>query len=288
MDMNTAAPPVLDAAGAASRCLLLVDDETHILSALKRLLRRDGYTIHTATGGQEALHLLAREPVGVVLTDQRMPGMTGVELLRHVKQLYPDTVRITLSGYTELQSIIDAVNDGAVYKFLTKPWDDERLRGHVAEAFAQKALADDNRRLQAQVHSGHAELARLNQRLSELLLQAERQARLAQAGALSLRDLVDAMPLAVLALDAQGLVVQANATALDWLPWLASAVGQPAGEPLRLLMQPPPGPATTAPAGCTKPRQMAGEDCLTWQADIGDATLTRGRLLMIAPWGRSC
>ena len=135
----------------ARRTLLLVDDEPSILSALKRLFRPDGYRLLTAASGAEALELLASHQVDVILSDQRMPGMTGVDFLRRTKALHPDTIRMTLSGFTDLQSIIDAVNEGAVYKFLTKPWDDDRLRGHVTQAFAQKEMADDNRRLQREL-----------------------------------------------------------------------------------------------------------------------------------------
>lgn len=134
---------------ASARHLLIVDDEESILLSLRRMLRRDGYVIHMAGSGAEGLELLAREPIGVVLTDQRMPGMTGAEFLARVKELYPDTVRIVLSGYTELGTITDAINRGAIYKFLTKPWDDELLRGHVAEAFARFEMKADNERLAA-------------------------------------------------------------------------------------------------------------------------------------------
>lgn len=145
LDGHLAPPPV------RQRTLLLVDDEPHILSALRRLFRPDGYKVLTANSGAEALELLAMHRVDVIVSDQRMPNMTGVEFLRRTKALHPDTIRMTLSGFTDLQSIIDAVNEGAVYKFLTKPWDDDLLRGHVAEAFRQKGLADENRRLQREV-----------------------------------------------------------------------------------------------------------------------------------------
>ena len=120
------------------RTLLLVDDEASILTSLRRLLRKDGYEILFGNGGEEGLALLAQHPVDVILSDQRMPNMTGVEFLRRVKIAYPDTVRMVLSGYTELQSITDAINEGAIYKFLTKPWDDEQLRANIAEAFRYK------------------------------------------------------------------------------------------------------------------------------------------------------
>ena len=129
------------------RTVLLVDDEEHILSCLEQLLRGDGYRIVRAHSAAEGLQRLADTPIDVIVSDQRMPGMTGVEFLRRARHLYPSTVRIVLSGFTDLQSITDAVNEGAVCKFLTKPWDNERLRAHVAEAFQQKEMVDENRRL---------------------------------------------------------------------------------------------------------------------------------------------
>ncbi|MCQ8104544.1 EAL domain-containing protein [Methylomonas sp. SURF-2] len=115
--------------------VLLVDDEPNILSALKRVLRRDGYEIFTAQSGEEALEILANQPVMVILSDQRMPNMTGTEFLSRVKILHPRTVRIILSGYADLNSITEAINKGEIYKFRTKPWDDDELRNDVREAF---------------------------------------------------------------------------------------------------------------------------------------------------------
>ena len=119
------------------RSLLLVDDEPGIRSALMRTLRRDGYHILSAASGPEALEILALNPVQVIISDQRMPKMSGTEFLNVVKQLYPDTMRIILSGYTDLDVVTDSVNRGAVFKFLTKPWDDKLLREQVRDAFAR-------------------------------------------------------------------------------------------------------------------------------------------------------
>jgi EAL domain-containing protein (putative c-di-GMP-specific phosphodiesterase class I)/CheY-like chemotaxis protein len=151
------------------RTLLLVDDEPNIVSALKRLLRRDGYDILTASGGAEGLEVLAQHKVDVIISDQRMPGMSGVEFLRKAKALHPDTIRIVLSGYTELQSVTDAINEGAVYRFLTKPWDDERLREQISKAFEQKDLLEENRQLDIQVRSTNQELVAANRQLREML-----------------------------------------------------------------------------------------------------------------------
>ncbi|GLZ89121.1 hypothetical protein Pres01_51720 [Metapseudomonas resinovorans] len=124
-----------------TQTLLLLDDEENILRALTRVLRRDGYQILTATRAQDAFAQLAKHDIQVILSDQRMPEMNGTEFLSRVKDLYPDTIRIVLSGYTDLKSVTDAINQGAIYKFLTKPWDDDQLRAVIAQAFLHHSLA---------------------------------------------------------------------------------------------------------------------------------------------------
>ncbi len=126
---------LLESPRDSSQTLLLVDDEPNILSSLTRLLRREGYRILTATSPFDAFELLAKQPVHVIVSDQRMPDMSGTEFLARVRQLYPDTVRLVLTGYTDIESITGAINRGAIYKFLTKPWDDDQLREQIREAF---------------------------------------------------------------------------------------------------------------------------------------------------------
>jgi diguanylate cyclase (GGDEF)-like protein len=215
----------------AQPTLLLVDDEPSILSSLKRLLRGDGYRILTANSGQEGLDVLAEHPVDVIVSDQRMPGMTGVEFLRTVRQSYPDTVRIVLSGFTELQTVTDAVNAGAIYKFLTKPWDDDQLRAHVQEAFSNGAMANENRLLTLQVHTANQKLAAVNRRLESVLA---RQRRELEYGAISLNiahEVLSNVPVAVLASDDAGTIVLANRAASS----LFAEHGTPLGSDLRRL-----------------------------------------------------
>lgn len=195
------------------RTLLLVDDESNILAALKRLLRRDGYNILTANSGQEGLELLAKHDVDVIVSDQRMPGMTGVEFLRNAKGIYLDTVRIVLSGYTELQSVTDAVNEGAIFKFLTKPWDDALLRQHIADAFHQKELADENRRLGLEVSRTSQELAVANRQMEDLLRQKQHQIARAEASLEIVREILQHVAVPLLGLDEDGNVVFANESA---------------------------------------------------------------------------
>ena len=127
--------PATQSDDAQVRTLLILDDEDNIRRSLTRLLRRDGYHILVAASATEAFDLLATHRVQVILSDQRMPGMSGTEFLSQVKEMYPDTVRMVLSGFTDLSSVTEAINRGAIYKFLTKPWDDEALRAQVLEAF---------------------------------------------------------------------------------------------------------------------------------------------------------
>lgn len=124
-----------DSAGAEhGDAILLVDDEPNVLRALARLLRRDGYQIFTATTFKEAFDILGTNDVQVVVSDHRMPDGKGTEFLGRVKMTHPGTVRLILSGYADLGVVTEAINGGAVYRFLTKPWNDEELRETMREA----------------------------------------------------------------------------------------------------------------------------------------------------------
>jgi len=136
-----------------ARTVLLVDDDVNILAAFKYLLRNDNYHILTAVSGQVGIELLAQHQVDVIVSDQNMPGMSGVEFVHFVKNKYPESVRIMLSGSADLSSVINAVNEGAIYQFMTKPWDDVQLKHHISEAFMHKELADENRRLYLEIQS---------------------------------------------------------------------------------------------------------------------------------------
>ncbi|MBD9368329.1 EAL domain-containing protein [Xanthomonas sp. XNM01] len=127
--------PELFAASKEDRTLLLLDDEENVLRSLVRLFRRDGYRILAAGNVRDAFDLLATNDVQVILSDQRMSDMSGTEFLGRVKMLYPATVRMVLSGYTDLATVTDAINRGAIYRFLTKPWNDDELREHIRQAF---------------------------------------------------------------------------------------------------------------------------------------------------------
>ena len=157
------------------RTLLLVDDEESIGAALARLLKPYGYRILRAKSGREGLALLAQNEAGVVVSDQCMPEMTGVEFLTQVKELYPYTVRIVLSGYADLDSVTDAINRGAIYKFLTKPWDNETLCANILEAFRHHELMLEKEQLMREIQSANDLLAQVNLEWADAMLQRDGQ-----------------------------------------------------------------------------------------------------------------
>jgi len=118
--------------------ILFVDDELSILSTLKRLLRREPYDILTADSGQQGLDILAEKSVNIVISDMRMPHMSGAEFLQQVKQHYPQTKRIIMSGYADIEAVVDAVNKGGICHFISKPWDNDELKTIICDLVADK------------------------------------------------------------------------------------------------------------------------------------------------------
>ncbi len=139
--------------------ILFVDDETANLRLLERLFR-SSYSVLTASSGDEAVDLLETHDVALIISDQRMPGMTGIEFLKRASELRPQTVRIMLTGYTDAESLVEAINSGVVYKYVTKPWINEDLHSTVKRALqhyetmkAQRQLQLHNERLQTKIRA---------------------------------------------------------------------------------------------------------------------------------------
>ena len=192
------------------RTLLLVDDEENILRSLVRVLRRDGYTILTADGGRQALELLEQHPVGVIVSDQRMPVMTGSEFLERAKEMRPDTIRIMLSGYTDLQSVTDAINRGSIYKFLTKPWDDELLRENISKAFEHYDLRAERDHLADQLTEANKQLADANVRLERQVANQDVALELHHRMLELSQDVLEHLPVGVIGIGDDGLIALAN------------------------------------------------------------------------------
>ncbi|MBK7864767.1 MAG: response regulator [Archangiaceae bacterium] len=131
----------------AARRILVVDDEEGVTSALRRSLRREGYEIATSNDPKEALVRLKTETFDLLISDHLMPGMTGTEFTKICRDRYPDMMRLMLTGQPETQMVIKAINEGEVYRFVTKPWDDLELKVTLWMAFEQLDLVRENRRL---------------------------------------------------------------------------------------------------------------------------------------------
>jgi len=259
------------------RTLLLVDDEPNIVSALKRLLRRDNYQVLTAASGREGLEMLAANKIDVIVSDQRMPGMIGADFLRACKGLYPDTIRIMLSGYTELQSVTDAVNEGAIYKFLTKPWDDEQLRGHIADAFRLKEIADDNERLHLELRTANYALASANRRMEDLLRAKQIQITRDEISLNVARELLQFVPLAVIGLDDEGMVAFINGAAETVFRQSGAMLGNEASIVLPELF-----PDGRAPAGMLE-TTISGRRYQVVSHAMGASSTSRGSLISLSP-----
>ncbi|AWI81680.1 two-component system response regulator [Parazoarcus communis] len=161
--MTTTPAPAVDTPQPPT--LLLVDDEANILSSLRRLFRPQGYRVLTAESGDEALQLLAAEPIDLILSDMRMPGMTGAQLLATACERWPDTVRILLTGYADMSSTIEAINRGQIYRYVSKPWEDDDLKLLVRDALERKYLKLENERMTQTIAEQNEQLRHFNAEL---------------------------------------------------------------------------------------------------------------------------
>lgn len=184
--------------------LLCVDDEEHILAALRRVFADERFDTECVQGGEQALAVLERETVAVVVSDQRMPGMSGTELLRTVRERWPETARIILSGFAELSVVVAAINDGEINKFIAKPWNDDALRETVRACFEHYELALESRETSVEIARENDDLRANNAEL-ELRYQA-----------LELyQEVLDQMPVGLFGVGADGTIALCNAQGRD-------------------------------------------------------------------------
>ncbi len=151
----------------AKQKVLFVDDEAHILKAVRRLFSGRNYTVLTAESGEEALEILDDEPISVLVSDQRMPGISGTELLDHARRHKPKTVRLMLTGNNDVSTAMDAINEGAVFRFVTKPWDHDDFLQTVELALEQHELRISKERYERHIQAQNVELQRLNTKLRQ-------------------------------------------------------------------------------------------------------------------------
>ena len=147
--------------------VLFVDDEVNILRALQRLLRSEPMNLLTASTPEQALSLIAQEDVNVIVTDQRMPEMSGVDLLSTVRDRQPEIVRMMMTGYTEMRIAVEAINRGEIFRLITKPWNDEDLKTTLRQAFDQYDLKGEIKRLNQVTREQNFKFQDMNRNLEE-------------------------------------------------------------------------------------------------------------------------
>ena len=191
--------------------ILCVDDEINVLKALERVFMDEEYEMITATSAEDGLAALNNglNPQ-VIISDYRMPGLNGVDFLREVCKKWPETVRLVLSGYADTAAVVAAINEGQIYKFIPKPWNDDELKVTIGNALERYRLHQMNVQLTEALRETNDELERQNEMLEETV--AQRTADLVfRNRALTLaHNILDALPLAVIGIDPDGMVVQCN------------------------------------------------------------------------------
>lgn len=197
--------------------ILFVDDEEFVLNALKRLFMDDNYTILTASSGEEGLEILKKEEPQIIISDYRMPGMNGVDFLRKAYIRKPDAVRIVLSGYADTAVIVQAINEGQIYKLIPKPWNDDELKIAISNAVDRYLLYKRTLELTQELMDKNEELIRVNRILKQLLKEKSELLEFKSKMLTNFQNIINAMPVGIMGVDYDNIMVQCNET------WLSTA-----------------------------------------------------------------
>lgn len=198
--------------------ILFVDDERNVLRSLERLFMEEEYDIFTAGSGQEGLETLEQSgPFQLIVSDYRMPSMNGVEFLSEVCRRWPETERIILSGYADTAAIVAAINEGQIYKFIAKPWNDDGLLLTIREVLDRYELRASNRRLLEELSAANEELKTINDNLNKIVDERFNVA-MSQSRALhSFQTVLDVLPIGFIGADGYGMIVQCNRLGAEML-----------------------------------------------------------------------
>lgn len=198
--------------------ILFVDDERNVLRSLERLFLEENYEIFTAGSGQEGLEILEQSgPFQLIVSDYRMPSMNGVEFLSEVCRRWPKTERIILSGYADSAAIVAAINEGQIYKFIAKPWNDDDLLRTIREVLDRYKLRASNRRLLEELSAANTELKTINDNLNKIVDERFKVAMSQHRALQSLQSVLDVLPIGFIGADGCGLIVQCNKLGTEML-----------------------------------------------------------------------
>ena len=193
--------------------ILCVDDEQNILNSLKRLLRKEQFKLLTTTSGREGLELLTQNDVQIVISDQRMPEMNGTEFLKEVKVLYPDIIRIILTGHTDVDTISNSINEGHIYKFFLKPWNDQHLTLEIRQAIEQYELIKANKQLYEMTLKQNEELKTVNENLENIVAERTSSLEMQNQALLLSQAILEDLPFPIIGISTEMVVALINNSA---------------------------------------------------------------------------
>ncbi|MBN2653694.1 MAG: response regulator [Nitrospirae bacterium] len=221
--------------------ILCVDDESSVLNAIKRIFMDEEYIILTAQSGKEGIDILKVEDPQIIISDYRMPEMNGIDFLRQVREIKPETVRIVLSGYADTASIVEAINEGQIYKFIPKPWNDDELKVTVANAVERYHLYKQNLELTKELQTKNTELKKLNTELQKLLDEKIMHLNFRDEILIKHQNILDALPVGILGIDPNNIAVLTNKKwseiAGDTLCMLGENIERQIKEPLKSFIE---------------------------------------------------
>ena len=198
--------------------ILFVDDEHNVLRSLERLIMEEEYEVFTATSGQEGLKILEQSgPFQLIVSDYRMPSMNGVDFLSEVFRRWPETERIILSGYADTAAIVAAINEGRIYKFIAKPWNDDELLRTIREVLDRYELRANNRRLLEELSAANTELKVINDNLNKIVDERFKVAMVQSRALQSFQSMLDVLPIGFVGADGYGMIVQCNRLGAEML-----------------------------------------------------------------------
>lgn len=211
--------------------ILCVDDEKNVLRSIQRMFLEEDYEIHMAASREEGIQLLRSvSPVQIVISDYRMAGTNGIDFLRDVRENWPETVRIVLSGYADMGAVVSAINEGEIYKFIPKPWNEQELRVAILNALERYFLRKKNVLLAEELQEKNRQLQGVNQNLEKLVEERTAELRFQNRVLRHSQNILDALPVGVVGIETEGMIVQCNR---EGARWLAGEGGSPVGSQTR-------------------------------------------------------
>lgn len=209
--------------------ILCVDDEQSILNALNRLLRKEKYDLLFANSGKEGLEILKEHQVQMVISDQRMPEMSGTDFLAIVKDTYPDVLRVILTGYSDIDSITESINKGNIYKFFFKPWNDLRLKTEIRQILDQHSLKQTNKQLDETIVKQNDQLKDVEENLEQMVKTRTHELEIKNHMLELSHAILEVLPICVIGIDIEGVIATANKMALDMFRQKGMEIGRPFG-----------------------------------------------------------